>query len=201
MSADESSPDPNDAVGWYDHHAEAVVKRHESLAPKKINTWLESLLPSRPALVLDVGAGSGRDAAWLVSLGHQVIAVEPSEQMRVRGRSLHAAEKIRWINDRLPGLENVHRLGLPFDFILLNAVWMHVPPANRRRAFPKLITLLKPGGWMAISFRQPDPGNPGQCSHVMSMNSSSSPGSTVRSSKGAKRRASSYPALDLSGHA
>jgi hypothetical protein len=49
---------------------------------------------------------------------------------------------LRWINDRLPRLENVHRLGISFDFILLNAVWMHVPSANRRRAFRKLVTLL-----------------------------------------------------------
>jgi hypothetical protein len=56
-------------------------------------------------------------------------------------------------------LENVHRLGISFDVILLNAVWMHLAPANRRRAFRKLVTLLKPGAWMAISFRQPEPGN------------------------------------------
>jgi SAM-dependent methyltransferase len=73
---------------------------------------------------------------------------------------LHRADRIRWINDRLPGLENVHRLGISFDFILLNAVWMHVAPASRRRAFRKLVTLLKPGGWMAVSLRQPEPGNP-----------------------------------------
>jgi SAM-dependent methyltransferase len=60
------------------------------------------------------------------------------------------------MNDRLPGLEKVHRLGVTFDFILVNAVWMHVPPAARQRAFRKLITLLKPGGRLAISFRQPD---------------------------------------------
>jgi SAM-dependent methyltransferase len=109
MSPDDSSPAPNDAVGWYDDHTEAVVARHESLTPKKVNARLEKLLPSQPALVLDVGAGSGRDAAWLASLGHQVIAVERAETMRVRGRRLHAADRIRWISDRLPGLEKVAR--------------------------------------------------------------------------------------------
>jgi hypothetical protein len=68
--------------------------------------------------------------------------------------------QIRWINDRLLGLEKVHWLGILFDFILLNAVWMHVAPAIRRRSFCKLVTLLKPGAWMAISFRQPEPNNP-----------------------------------------
>jgi SAM-dependent methyltransferase len=130
MSVWESSSDASDAVGWYDDHAESVVERHELVAPEKVNAWLEGFLPSQPALVLDAGAGSGRDAAWLLSLGHQVIAVEPSEKMRMRGQGLHASDKIRWINDRLPGLENVHRLGLSFDFILLNAVWMHLAPAG-----------------------------------------------------------------------
>jgi hypothetical protein len=34
------------------------------------------------------------------------------------------------------------RLGLSFDLILLSAVWMHVPPADRTRAFRKLVMLL-----------------------------------------------------------
>jgi hypothetical protein len=46
-----------------------------------------------------------------------------------------------WLNDRLPGLSEVHRSGLTFDLILLNAVFMHVPPGQRQRAFRKLITL------------------------------------------------------------
>jgi protein-L-isoaspartate O-methyltransferase len=83
MSVEESSSDASDAVGWYDDHAESSVERHDSLAPEKVNAWLEAPLPSQPALVLDVGAGSGRDAAWLVSLGHQVIAVERSEQFGI----------------------------------------------------------------------------------------------------------------------
>ncbi len=37
---------------------------------------------------------------------------------------------------------------------------MHLAPSSRRRAFRKLVTLLKPGAWLAISFRQADPGNP-----------------------------------------
>ncbi len=30
---------------------------------------------------------------------------------------------------------------------------MHVPPSDRSRAFRKLITLLKPGGFLAITLR------------------------------------------------
>src|SRR4030088_2380505 len=77
--------------------------------------------------------------------------------MRARAQRLHRDVGIRWIKDRLPGLENVFRLGLSFDFILLNAVWMHVSPIDRQCAFRKIITLLKPGGCVALTFRSPDP--------------------------------------------
>src|SRR3954464_1614441 len=48
----------------------------------------------------------------------------------------------------------VHLLGLAFDLILLSAVWMHVPPSTRARAFRKLATLLKPGGVILMSLRE-----------------------------------------------
>ena len=157
MSEEEHGSQLNDAVEWYDDHADEVVSRYESLAPEKLNEWLRGFLPDRGGLILDVGAGSGRDAAWLGSIGYEVIAVEPSEKMRKRGQELHGAAAITWLDDRLPGLEQVHGRGVSFDFILANAVWMHLPPAARPRAFRKLITLLKPGGRLAISFRQLGP--------------------------------------------
>ncbi|WP_242065492.1 bifunctional 2-polyprenyl-6-hydroxyphenol methylase/3-demethylubiquinol 3-O-methyltransferase UbiG [Trichocoleus sp. FACHB-262] len=111
------------------------------------------MLPERPSLVLDIGAGSGRDAAWLADQGHEVVAVEPAAAMREAGQCLHPDSRIRWIDDCLPSLPNLHQLGLAFDFILLSAVWMHVPPAERSRAFRKVITLLKLGGPLAITLR------------------------------------------------
>jgi SAM-dependent methyltransferase len=66
----------------------------------------------------------------------------------------HPELRIRWIDDRLPDLNVVHRLGLAFDVILLSAVWMHVPPPARVRAFRKVATLLKPGGVLLISLRE-----------------------------------------------
>jgi protein-L-isoaspartate O-methyltransferase len=63
MPADDLSPEASDPVAWYDEHAEAAIAGHESVAPERVNAWLANVLPSQPALVLDVGAGSGRDAA------------------------------------------------------------------------------------------------------------------------------------------
>lgn len=142
------------SVGWYDSNIEDLSHRYESLAAEAVHAWLVDLLPSAPALVLDVGAGTGRDAAWLASRGLEVVAVEPSGAMRAEAQRLHPSPSIRWVSDSLPALDHVFRLGLSFDLILLSAVWMHVPPADRARGFRKLVTLLKPGGRIAITLRQ-----------------------------------------------
>jgi SAM-dependent methyltransferase len=140
-------------MSWYDANAESASVRYEQVPAASVHAWLKDLLPSAPATVLDVGAGSGRDAAWLSDLGYDLIAVEPSPEMRSIGQNRHPSAPVRWVQDSLPGLEFTFRTGLSFDFILLSAVWMHVAPIDRARAFRKLINLLKPGGLLAITLR------------------------------------------------
>lgn len=143
-----------DAIAWYDARAEALADRYETVASERVHSWLKDLLPPKPATVLDVGAGSGRDAAWLASEGYDVVAVEPSSGMRSGAQARHADTPIQWLNDRLPALDRTSKAGLSFDVILLSAVWMHVAPSQRVKAFRKLITLLKPGGMLAITLRR-----------------------------------------------
>ena len=45
-----------------------------------------ALIPATPSRVLDVGAGTGRDAAALAALGHSVVAVEPTPELRAHGQ-------------------------------------------------------------------------------------------------------------------
>ena len=141
------------SVSWYDQHAESVAEQYESVDPESLHRWMLDLLPDVPAIVLDVGAGTGRDAAWLASRGYEVYAVEPSASMRERAEALHPSAPVRWIADSLPELRLTVRTGVSFDAILLSAVWMHLPRSQRQRAFRKLINLLKPGGVIAMSIR------------------------------------------------
>ena len=140
-------------IDWYDANAETAVAQYEGLASDTVHGWLRDLLPKGSATALDIGAGSGRDAAWLSAKGYDVVAVEPSASMRAAGSAKHAHVPIRWIDDSLPALATVSKSGLSFDLILLSAVWMHLPPGDRPRAFRKIINLLKPGGLLAIAMR------------------------------------------------
>ena len=71
-------PNTIGVVGWYDANAGRLASAYESLPPGAGCVWFAGLLPSAPGLVIDVGAGTGRNAAWLAGLGHDVVAVEPS---------------------------------------------------------------------------------------------------------------------------
>lgn len=138
---------------FYDAHADDLIGRYEALAFETVHASLLGCLPEVPATILDVGAGTGRDAAWLAERGHQVVALEPSSAMLRAAQSLHPHSNIRWVSGSLPGLEGISRSGVTFDLILVSAVWMHVLPADRPRALRKLAGLLAPGGRIAFSLR------------------------------------------------
>ena len=140
----------NDPTAWYDTHAETAVARYENVCPHQIYRWCAHLLPPAPATALDIGAGSGRDAAFMASKGYDVLAVEPSQRMRTVGSRLHAEASFQWVDDRLPSLAKVTSYGLTFNLILINAVWMHIAQGDRPRSFRKLVNLLKPGGLLLM---------------------------------------------------
>lgn len=152
----------DDVIATYDAQAAELAERYDHEALLAAYRPLDDLLDPRSAdaLALDIGAGSGRDAAWLVAKGYEVVAVEPSAGMRSEGTRRHADDKIRWLDDMLPALSRVHELGLAFDLILLSAVWQHIAPNDRERAFRKMTALLKPGGLLLMTLRQgPAPQN------------------------------------------
>ena len=121
-------------IGWYDAHAPSLTRRYETVDPARLHSWLLGLVPAVPGTVLDIGAGTGRDAAWFARQGQDVIAVEPSNSMRAEGQRLHADPRVRWIDDQLPELSALGRLGISFDLVMLTAVWQHVAPSDRERA-------------------------------------------------------------------
>ena len=151
----------NDIIEYYSQNAERLTQRYEELSPQRIHAAWAHLMPQSKSNILDVGAGSGRDAAWFAGRGHSVFAVEPADNLRQKAMSVHPDDGILWINDRLPDLKNVHRLNRGFDVILVSAVWMHLAPADRHRAFESLHPLLNPAGLLIISFRKgPAPKRP-----------------------------------------
>ncbi len=141
----------------YNHKAREFVRRYEAVDPVRVHgSWIPFLDNlNRGGLILDIGAGSGRDAAWLVDHPQkfEVFAVEPARRLRELAESNHPNPAIHWYADKLPQLKTIRKFNLKFDLILLSAVWMHLPEAQQERAFRVVSDLLKPKGIMVITFR------------------------------------------------
>ena len=98
-----------DSCAEYDRRAAELASRYETLAFEAVHESILDLLPPAGSRILDVGAGSGRDAAWLARHGYEVTAVEPSAGMRKEASALGRDGSIRWIDDvHLPSMGGVY---------------------------------------------------------------------------------------------
>jgi SAM-dependent methyltransferase len=137
----------------YREEAAELVKRYESIPFAEKHRAVLHLIPSAPCRVLDIGAGTGADAAYLVALGHWVVAVEPTDELRLPGIALHPSARIDWVSDSLPDLAVTRQRGQQFDVIMLTAVWMHLDARERQHAMPQVASLLRRGGVLIMSLR------------------------------------------------
>jgi len=136
----------------YAENAEALAQQYESVTFEDIYGPLAALV-SPAGSVLDIGAGTGRDAAALAAKGHRVLAVEPTAELRAHGQRLHPSPSLTWCDDSLPDLPRVHALDRRFDLILMTAVWMHLDTEERSRALPRVASLLAEEGRLLMSIR------------------------------------------------
>jgi SAM-dependent methyltransferase len=138
--------------GYADAAAE-LIPRYEAVSSSNLYSDVAHLLPEPGSSVIDIGAGTGRDAAWLAAKGCRVLAVEPVAPFREAAATLHQSPRIEWVDDSLPGLPRVLQRGQTFDFVLLSAVWQHLDRRERQLAMPNLRALIVPGGRLLLSVR------------------------------------------------
>jgi SAM-dependent methyltransferase len=151
----------NKTLDIYHQGAALFARQYDALSFERVHQSWQSYWP-QSGLVLDIGAGSGRDALWLAEQGCQVIAIEPAADLLQIGQAKttaaantakHSALGVQWLNDSLPDLKACYQLNLQFNTILLSAVWMHIALSDRERAFRKIANLLAPGGRLVLSLR------------------------------------------------
>lgn len=144
------------SLDYYQRHATELATRYQQVSARAVHcnwlTLLEPWLVAAPRRLLDVGAGSGRDAAFLAGLhqGHSVVAVEPCQALALQGQCHTREAAVAWVNDAMPALSRVTGT---FDLILLSAVWMHLPPESRPLALARIHELLSPDGYLVLSLR------------------------------------------------
>lgn len=137
----------------YSEQAAKLLLRYEERNTEKVYGEVLHLFPEEPSSIVDIGAGTGRDAAYFAGLGHRVLAVEPTREMREPAMLLHPDPNIEWLDDSLPELVKVVEREETFDVVVCNAVWMHLDPAERRRAMERVARLTHLGTRIFLSQR------------------------------------------------
>jgi SAM-dependent methyltransferase len=137
----------------YAEQAERLIAPYESLAFADVHAPVLHLMPRTAAHILDIGAGTGRDAATLAEMGHSVVAVEPTDELRSFAMALHRSPRIEWLNDSLPELRRLRARSETFDLVMMTAVWMHLDASQRRHGMPIVASLVQEGGLVILSLR------------------------------------------------
>jgi SAM-dependent methyltransferase len=147
------APVPVSGAEGYAEEAETLFQQYESVPFADLHRQVIHLIPDVPGRILDIGSGTGRDAAAFVAMGHDVVAVEPTAELRMRAAALHQPAGIEWLDDSLPDLTCLTRRSERFDLVMLTAVWMHLDEQQRQQAMPRVARLVRRGGVMILSLR------------------------------------------------
>jgi SAM-dependent methyltransferase len=130
--------------------------------------FLDSLVTSRPARVLELAVGTGRLAIPLAGLGHDVTGVDVSGEMLDRLRAADVEHRVRvvhgdMVDDLPPG---------PFDlvFVAFNSLFMLADADRQRGCFAAVSRVLAADGAFVVEAFVPwDPPRGGSHVEVRSM--------------------------------
>jgi len=127
-------------------------KDSELLWSADANIWVKDLTQDLPAgTALDIAAGEGRNALWLVARGWEVTAVDFSVVALQRARAL-ADEHLGRDADRLTTLEADVETWVPkarsYDLVLV--AYLHLPEQLRRSVMRAAAEAVASGGTLLV---------------------------------------------------
>lgn len=133
----------------YDQIAPHYAARNSEMRDGLIDLASQFLeMIDKPARMLDLGCGAGRDMAWLESQGAYMVGVDLST-----GMLSHARQLVRG------PLVQADMLRLPFPPGQFSGVWcmaslLHLPKAEAPSALAEIKRILIPGGALSIGLHE-----------------------------------------------
>ncbi|MCG8552738.1 MAG: class I SAM-dependent methyltransferase [Desulfobacterales bacterium] len=135
-------------LDYYNQNALKTAQRYESADVTKLHDFLLSGL--KPGgKILELGCGSGRDAAFMVSRGFRVLATDGSASMVEQAKRHHPELAGHVVHLKLPdGLSSGSER---YDGIYAVAVLMHLSLPNIEKTIVAVSSLLAPKGKFIFS--------------------------------------------------
>jgi len=138
---------------------ELTVSAYNEAAAQYARDWDEQPTPDdlyeilrhffRPGPTVDIGCGSGRDAAWLAANGFEVSGYDASEGILQQARALHP--QLSFGVAVLPELQGLQPGS--YENVLCETVIMHFSAHAIGPAAASLLGLLRPSGTLYLSWR------------------------------------------------
>ncbi|MDY0009400.1 MAG: class I SAM-dependent methyltransferase [Bdellovibrionales bacterium] len=144
------------AIDYFNARAEELAQQYNALDRAKVHADLLELLPEGRALkVLDIGAGSGADAAMLADRGYEVTAAEPAAVLRALGEEAFKNKKINWNSEVLPEMGPKTDAAGAFDVVTSVGVFQYIDEKNRPKSLSKMFSMVAAGGYVEIQYPTP----------------------------------------------
>ncbi len=152
--SDEKKDSLADIIEYYSQNTEELRHERHQLEFAMMREVFKLYLSSRPMKILELGAGSGLYTAVLAQMGHDVVALEPTQlliklnEKRIKDKKLE--ERVQWVHADARDLGSVVKANQDsekFDIVLNMGPFYHLEKeSDRHQVFQESVQLLKPEG-------------------------------------------------------
>ncbi len=135
-------------IATYDRAAAAFAQEwHDQPPPTDLHAIVRRFF--RPGATADIGCGSGREVGWLTANGWLAVGYDASEGLL--GEARRRYPECRFETAILPELAGIPEAS--FENVLCETVIMHLPASAIGASVRRLLSILKPGGVLYLSWR------------------------------------------------
>jgi SAM-dependent methyltransferase len=142
-------------MSYYEEQAKSTAEAYEAVDFAPVMTTIMKYLP-RSGQLLDLGCGSGRDAAFFLAQGYDVTALDGSEAMLREAAAYHPELVGRLLHHVLP--EPLPFDKGSFDILISMAVLMHLEKELLPEVFSEIARVIGVPGAVAYSANTRRPG-------------------------------------------
>jgi cyclopropane fatty-acyl-phospholipid synthase-like methyltransferase len=130
-------------MDYYKKNSQDLIRCYESADVKEMQAFLLSSF-DRGAKLLEIGCGSGRDAAFMLAQGYDITGVDGASEMIASALKIHPELSGRLFTVHLP--QGLSQFSAPFDGIFSIATLMHLTRPAIEEVFKRVGLLIHQHG-------------------------------------------------------